>query len=394
MQYDFDRPIDRTGTISIKWSPELRTQMYKEREILPMGIADMDFPTAPAVAEAVGRRAAHPTYGYGYPSPDYLQASVDWQRRRNGWEIRPDWILYTPGVNLALVCAIEMYAAPGEGVIVQSPVYYPYFDYVRGTGRKLLLNPLRNREGRYEMDLEGLERLAAAPDTRLLILCSPHNPVGRVWSRAELEQVGAICLRHGVMVAVDEIHADLTLPPHRFVPYATVSEAMAQHCIVCTSPSKSFNLAGLLVSDIIIPNDTIRAAFAAKLAPYYLWPGNFGAVAQIAAYNEGEAWLDALRAYLADNARYIADFLADRLPQVRYRIPEGTYLAWLDFRALGLTPEALWERMLHRARVATDNGVLFGPAGEGDGFQRLNFACPRSQLTEALTRIAGAFASR
>ena len=202
--------------------------------------------------------------------------------------------------------------------------------------------------------------------------------------------MGRICLDHGVMLAVDEIHADLVLPPNRHIPFASLSPELAQHCIICTSPSKTFNLAGLLVSDIIIPSDEIRAAFRKKMAPYYLWPGNFGTAAQIAAYTEGGPWLDQLLDYLAGNARYIADFLAQNLPRVKYRVPEATYLAWLDCRDLGLTPEALWDRMLHRAKVAPDNGVLFGPQGEGDGFLRLNFACPRAQLQEALTRMAGA----
>ena len=261
---------------------------------------------------------------------------------------------------------------------------------MNGTGRKLVLNPLVNREGRYEMNFAQLEELAADPGTKLMILCSPHNPVGRAWTREELERVGRICLDHGVMLAVDEIHGDLVLPPHRHIPFAALSPELAEHCIICTSPSKTFNLAGLLVSDIIIPSDEIRSAFRKKMAPYYLWPGNFGTAAQIAAYTQGGPWLDQLLEYLAGNARYIAGFLAQNLPRVKYRVPEATYLAWLDCRDLGLSPEALWDRVLHQAKVAPDNGVLFGPQGEGDGFLRLNFACPRAQLQEALTRMAGA----
>ena len=228
MQYDFDRPIDRTRDISIKWSPQLRREMYGEADVLPMGIADMDFPTAPAVARAVQARAAHETYGYGYLAPEFLDACVRWQRERHGWDIRPDWIVYTPGVNMALVCALEMYTQPGEGVIIQSPVYYPYYDYVNGTGRRLVLNPLVNREGYYEMDFARLEELAADPHNKLMLLCSPHNPVGRAWTRAELERVGRICLEHDVMLAVDEIHADLVLPPNRHVPFASLSPGRAR----------------------------------------------------------------------------------------------------------------------------------------------------------------------
>ena len=389
MEYNFDRPIDRTREISIKWSPQLRRQMFGADDVIPMGIADMDFETAPAVAQAIWRRAEHGTYGYAYPSPDYLQACVDWQKRRNGWDIRPDWVLYTPGVNMALVCGIELYTQPGDRVIVQSPVYYPYYDYIRRTGREIAFDPLVEREGRYEMDFGALERLARDPRTKFMILCSPHNPVGRCWTREELERVGRICLEHGVMLAVDEIHGDLILDG-QFVAYGTLEEELVQRCIICTSPSKTFNLAGLLVSDIIIPNDQIRAAFQEKLAPYYLWPGNFGAAAQIAAYDQGEDWLEQLLVYLRGNAQYIGEFIAQRMPRVKYRPPEATYLAWLDFRDCGMDRAQLWDFMCHKARVATDDGAKFGPNGEGDGFQRLNFACPRQQLTQALERIAQA----
>lgn len=387
MKYNFDRPIDRTREISIKWSPQLRRQMFGAGDVIPMGIADMDFETAPAVAQAIQRRAEHRTYGYAYPSPEYLQACVDWQKRRNGWDIRPDWILYTPGVNMALVCGIELYTQPGDRVIVRSPVYYPYYDYIRRTGREVAFNPLVEREGRYEMDFDGLEHLAKDPRTKFMILCSPHNPVGRCWTRQELERVGRICLEHGVMLAVDEIHGDLILNG-QFVAYGTLEEELVQRCIICTSPSKTFNLAGLLVSDIIIPNDQIRADFQEKLAPYYLWPGSFGAAAQIAAYEQGEDWLEQLLAYLRGNAQYIGEFIAERMPRVKYRPPEATYLAWLDFRDYGMDREQLWDFMCHKAWVATDDGPKFGPNGEGDGFQRLNFACPRQQLTKALERIA------
>ena len=389
MEYNFDRPIDRTREISIKWSPQLRRQMFGADDVIPMGIADMDFETAPAVAQAIRRRAEHGTYGYAYPSPDYLQACVDWQKRRNGWDIRPDWVLYTPGVNMALVCGIELYTQPGDRVIVQSPVYYPYYDYIRRTGREIAFAPLVEREGRYEMDFGALERLARDPRTKFMILCSPHNPVGRCWTREELERVGRICLEHGVMLAVDEIHGDLILDG-QFVAYGTLEEELVQRCIICTSPSKTFNLAGLLVSDIIIPNDQIRAAFQEKLAPYYLWPGNFGAAAQIAAYDQGEDWLEQLLVYLRGNAQNIGEFIAQRMPRVKYRPPEATYLAWLDFRDYGMDQAQLWDFMCHKARVATDDGAKFGPNGEGDGFQRLNFACPRQQLTQALERIAQA----
>ena len=394
MEFNFDERIDRSETISIKWSASQWEKMYGERDVIPMGIADMDLKTAPCVSQAIRRRAAHETYGYGFASEEFLASCAGWQRRRHGWAVSPDWITYTPGVNMALVCAVEMFTRPGDGVIIQTPVYYPYFDYVRGTGRYIAANPLVNRGGRYEMDFDGLEALAKKPDVKLMLLCSPHNPVGRVWTREELVRVGRICIDNGVMLAVDEIHADLVFAPHRHTPFASISEEFAHSCIVCTSPSKTFNLAGLLVSDIIIPDEKIRKAFQEKMAPYYLWPGNFGAAAQIAAYTQGEQWLDALLGFLEGNAGYIEAFTAEHMPAVRYRRPEGTYLAWLDFRALGMKDDELWRFMLHEAKVATDNGVMFGTNGEGRGFQRLNFACPRPQLQSAMERICTALNGR
>lgn len=391
MKYNFDHMIDRTQAVSIKWAPDQRMRMYGTTDVIPMGIADMDYKVAPVITQAVQERAAHGTYGYSYATEEYLMACVNWQKRRNNWDIRPDWIIYTPGINMALVCAIEMYAQKEDNVIIQSPVYYPYYDYVTKTGRNVVLNPLVNADGHYEINFQELETLAKDPRTKIMLLCSPHNPVGRVWTRGELERTGRVCIDNGVMIAVDEIHSDLVYAPNRHIPFAAVSEEFAQHCIICTSPSKTFNLAGLLVSDVIIPNDQIRAGFRQKMAPYYLWPGNFGTVAQIAAYNQGEDWLEELLVYLQGNARFMADFLAARLPQVKFCMPEATYLAWLDFRAFGLDKEALWNRMLHKARVATDNGPMFGLKGEGDGFQRLNFACSRARLEEALNRIADAF---
>lgn len=391
MKYNFDDMIDRTKTISIKWAPEQVAKLYGETDIIPMGIADMDYKVSPAIAKAVRERACHETYGYSYAAPEYLQACVDWQKRRNGWDIRPEWIIYTPGVNMALVCALEMYTNPGDDVIIQSPVYYPYYDYVKKTGRNIALNPLVNHDGYYEINFEELELLARDPKTKLMLLCSPHNPVGRVWTREELERIGRICIDNGVMLAVDEIHSDLVYAPNRHIPFASISQEFAEHCIICTSPSKTFNLAGLLVSDIIIPSDKIRAAFQLKMDPFYLWPGSFGSAAQIAAYNESEDWLEELLIYLKGNADYLSQFIASRMPSVNYRVPEATYLAWLDFRALRLTDEELWNCMIHKAKVGTDNGPMFGLSGEGSGFQRLNFACSRARLTEALERIAAAF---
>lgn len=390
MKYDFDTMIDRSEVTSIKWSGDQIKAMFGEKDVIPMGIADMDFKVAPAISEAVQKRAAHETYGYGYASDAYLDACVNWQLRRNNWKVEKDWIFFTPGVNMGLVCAIEMYTNPGDNVIIQSPVYYPYYDYVTKLDRTVALNPLVNDAGYYSINFEELESLASDPKSKIMLLCNPHNPVGRVWTREELERIGRICIDNNVMIAVDEIHSDLIMPGYKHIPFASISKEFAHHCIVCTSPSKTFNLAGLLVSDIIVPDTDIRAAFRRKLEPYYLWPGCFGETAQIAAYDHSEDWLEELIEYLSGNAVFLADFISRRMPGVRFRIPEATYLAWLDFRELGMTTEELWDFMIHKAHVATDNGAIFGLNGEGDGFQRLNFACSRERLTEALTRIADA----
>ena len=310
--------------------------------------------------------------------------------RRNHWDIKKEWITYTPGLNLPLVFAIELFTDPGDNVIIQSPVYYPYYDYVNKTGRHIVYNALVNKDGYYEMNFEQLEMQAKDPKTKLILVCSPQNPSGRLWTKEELTRMGNICIDNGVKVVVDEIHSDLILTDREFVSFATISDKFAQNSIICTSPSKSFNVAGLLVSDIIIPNDEMRAAFQEKMQPYYLWPGAFGAVAQIAAYNESEEWLEELKEYLRGNAQFIADFIQKRMPKVKYRIPEATYLGWLDFRAYGMTDQELWDFMCHKAKVATDDGPKFGPNGEAGGFQRINFSCPRAQLEEALNRIAEA----
>ena len=390
MKYDFDSCIDRTKVMSIKWSSKLRQEMYGESDVIPLGIADMDFKAAPAVAKAIQDRAAHENYGYGYLADEFLMACVNWQKRRNHWDIKKEWITYTPGLNLPLVFAIELFTDPGDNVIIQSPVYYPYYDYVNKTGRHIVYNALVNKDGYYEMNFEQLEMQAKDPKTKLILVCSPQNPSVRLWTKEELTRMGNICIDNGVKVVVDEIHSDLILTDREFVSFATISDKFAQNSIICTSPSKSFNVAGLLVSDIIIPNDEMRAAFQEKMQPYYLWPGAFGAVAQIAAYNESEEWLEELKEYLRGNAQFIADFIQKRMPKVKYRIPEATYLGWLDFRAYGMTDQELWDFMCHKAKVATDDGPKFGPNGEAGGFQRINFSCPRAQLEEALNRIAEA----
>lgn len=390
MQYDFETLTDRRGAGAAKWDMMYAKKKNVGEGIVPLSVADMEFSIAPEIRAALAAYVQEQIPGYAAAPEGFAESVCAFLRRRHGIEAAPEELIQTPGVVYALPRAIRALTEAGDGVILFTPVYYPFYRAVRHAGREIRSCPLRYENGRYSIDFDLFERLAAEERTTALLLCSPHNPVGRAWTKEELERIGRICIDNGVMIAVDEIHSDLVYAPHKHIPFAAISEEFAQHSIICTSPSKTFNLAGLLVSDIIIPSDSIRAAFREKMEPYYLWPGNFGSVAQIAAYNESEDWLEELLAYLKGNAEFLAEFLAQRMPQVKYQIPEATYLAWLDFRALGLSNEELWDLMIHKAKVATDNGPMFGLHGEGDGFQRLNFACSRARLTEALNRIADA----
>lgn len=391
--FDFDAEIDRSGTHAIKWEVVKRGDRFvpvdrhtNEPRLLPMWVADMDFRCPPAVVEALTARAQHGIYGYTWPDDSYRQAIVDWLARRQGWIIERDWILSTPGVVPALNLLVQTFVQPGQRVIVQPPVYYPFYTAVTNNQAELVRNPLRCEAGRYEIDFDGLAELVRQPDVVMLILCSPHNPVGRVWTADELRRLGELCTANDVLVVADEIHGDLIYPGQRFTPYGTLAPALAENAVICTAPSKTFNLAGLATSNIIIPNAALRARFERTLMRAGLHGGNtFGITALEAAYAHGDAWLDALLTYIAENYRYLRDFLAEHLPQIKVIEPQGTYLVWLDCRGLGLEQAALEQLMLDEARVFLDEGYIFGD--EGAGFERINIACPRALLAEALARI-------
>ncbi|NMP21730.1 MalY/PatB family protein [Sulfobacillus harzensis] len=387
-QYNFDEIIDRRGTDSVKWSKKHLREYFGDEDVLPLWIADMDFRVAQPIVEALTTRAQHGVFGYGYKSDEFLQAAVNWQRRRNGWEIAKEWILFTPGVIPALNVIVETFSRPGDSVIIQCPVYYPFANIITDSGRRVADNPLIHTDGKYEMNFADLERLARDSRTKLMFLCSPHNPVGRVWTAEELQRVGEICGQNDVLVVSDEIHSDLIYPPHRHIPFGKIAEDCQANAIVCTSPSKTFNLAGLHISDIIVPNDKVRTELAHRLTAVDGDPGSFGSVAQIAAYNGGEEWLAQLISYLEENLDFIEGFLKERMPRVTMTRPQATYLAWLDFSDYGLTERELQQLMRRKAKVALDDGYIFGAGGEP--FQRINFACPRSTLREALERIQNA----
>lgn len=380
---DFDAVLERRDTGCAKWS--FNERLFGAADVISMWVADMDFPSPPPVVEAIRRRAEHPIYGYPMRSPAFYEPLVDWLRSRHGWETDRAWFVHSPGVVPALGLAVLAYTQPGDKVIIQPPVYYPFFNVVKNNGRQVVENPLVVQDGVYRMDLAALDRLIDAR-TKLLILCSPHNPVGRVWTRSELAALGDLCLKRNITVISDEIHSDLVFPWARHTPLASLSPELAQITATCFAPSKTFNLAGLATSAVVIPNPRLRQSFTTVVENLGLQLGNvFGQVGLEAAYRYGAEWLAGLMAYLEGNLDYLTEFLARRLPQIKPNRPEGTYLAWLDCRALGLDRAALKDLFLKQARVALDDGPIFGTGGEG--FQRLNFACPRATLDAALRRI-------
>ena len=384
MNHNFDTLVNRKNTDCIKY--DCATEFGVPEDALPMWVADMDFPAPVPVLDALRRKVDHGIFGYPAVKPDYGQAVTGWFARRFGWEARPEWMLRTPGVVFALSMAVRAYTRPGDAVLIQPPVYHPFFTVIENNRRRVVESPLILRDGRYEMDFDGLEQAVIQNNVRLMLLCSPHNPTGRVWTAAELRTLGDICLRHGVIVASDEIHCDFTFPGHPHTPFVKAAPDMAARSVVCTAPSKTFNLAGLQASNIFIPDADLRRRFSAELEACGLdGPNALGLEACKAAYTHGDAWLDALLVYLRGNVDYMKDFLERELPELRLIEPEGTYLAWVDFSALGLDPNALHDLVANRARLWLDDGRIFGRQGEP--FQRFVLACPRLIVEEGLRRL-------
>lgn len=385
MKYNFDEIIDRRGTDSIKWSKKHLKENFGEEESIPMWIADMDFKVAEPIIEALTERVRHGIFGYGHKTDEFLEAVVNWNKKRNRWDIEKEWILFTPGIIPALNFIVETFCNPGDKVIIQSPVYFPFANIITNNGCHIANNPLILNNGKYEMNFCELERIAQDSRTKLMFLCSPHNPVGRVWTAEELQRLGEICIKNDVLIVSDEIHSDLIYQPNHHIPFGKISEEFKMNSIVCTSPSKTFNLAGLQISNIIIPNEKLRKELNHKLATINIDPGSFASVAQTAAYNKGEEWLEALIIYLQDNLHFIDKFLKERIPRVKLIKPEGTYLAWLDFSNFNFTNIELQQLMQTKAKIALNDGYIFGAGGEH--FQRINFACPRTILEKALKNI-------
>lgn len=383
MGFNLDKITDRGNTNSVKWN--FNKEMLGVEDVLPMWVADMDFPVPEAVTKAIIKRAEHPIYGYSSPDDRYYNAIINWMKRRHDWDIKREWIVFTPGIVPAINWMIQTYSKPGDKIILQQPVYYPFANAVKNNGREIINNPLKYVDGQYYMDFEDLEKKIDSR-VRMLILCSPHNPVGRVWTSEELQRLGEICIKNNILIVSDEIHSDLIYKGHKHTPFASISDEFQQNCIVCNAPSKTFNIAGLQASNIIIPNNKLREKFIITLENNSIMaPNTFAIVALQAAYDEGEEWLDNVVDYIQDNFAYLNKFIQERMPGVKVVKPEGTYLVWMDFRYLGMNTAELKDFMLNKAKVGFDEGYIFGPGGEG--FERINIACPRGILKEGLERI-------
>lgn len=382
-QFVFDTILERKNTASWKW--DKLEAVFGTNDLLPMWIADMDFAAPPEVAKAVRERAAHPIYGYATFPPSFYQAITGWLMRRHGWQTSKEWISVTPGVVPAIHIAVQAFTNPGDEIIIQPPVYPPFFRSIRENQRQIIENPLKYENGRYEIDFADLER-KINPSVKMLLLCSPHNPVGRVWQAEELRKLTELCIKNDILIVSDEIHSDLIFKGRKHIPLASLSPEIAERTITCIAPSKTFNLAGLYTSATLISNPDLKRRFDKVLEVAAIGEGNvFGIAACEAAYTYGDAWLEALLEYLAQNAKYLTDFIGERLPQIKICQPEATYLGWLDFRELGLAPAELRDFLIRKAKVALNDGAAFGSAGEG--FARINFGCPRSLLQEGLERI-------
>lgn len=384
MEYNFDQVINRWNTSCEKY--DMITEKGYPQDMIPLWVADMDFAAPDCVKDAMRQVVDRGIFGYSHCMDGYFKAVEGWFSRRYGWQIQGSWIIHTPGVVTALSAAVRVVTQPGDAVLIQPPVYHQFFNVINRNGRRVVENPLKYENGGYTMDFADMEQKIRDNGIKLFILCSPHNPTCRVWSPEELRQVGAICKKYGVTVMADEIYCDFFSPGFHHTPFAVACPEMVEHLIVSTSPSKSFNTAGLQISNIIVPGDELRARFQTEIGIVGYNNCNYmGLTACQAAYEQGEAWLEACKAYIWENTQYVMDFIAKRLPGIHVIEPQGTYLLWLDCSGLGLTAEALEELMLVKAHIWPDIGTKFG---EKTGqFIRLALACPRSVLQEAMERL-------
>jgi cystathionine beta-lyase len=383
-QKDFDRIINRVGTESIKWDG--RERVFGKADVIPLWVADMDFETPEFIRKRIALRLEHPILGYTYRGSAFAGSFAGWVRRRLNWEIDPSWVTFMPGVVAAVSVAVLAYTLPDDEVIIQPPVYHPFYFCVEGHGRKLILNHLIHRDGRFAFDLD-LLRSQITPRTRMLILSSPHNPGGTVWTPEELSGLVAVCKEHDIRIVSDEIHSDLVFTPNIHTPLLKVAEGFEHRILVTMAPSKTFNLAAMSTSIVVIPDKGERKKYEDLVHTLHIGMGNvFGIEALQAAYEEGDQWLDQLLVYLKGNREFIFDFLRSELPEVEMMVPEATYMTWLDFSKYGMAQKELNQFLIEKAGLGLNNGVQFGEGG--NGFMRLNFGCPRSILEQAMKQLS------
>ena len=388
MNYDFDTVVNRKNTNAIKY--DLAKKRGKPEDAVSLWVADMDFPTAPCIQKAVAEKASHGIWGYSRPDNRYYDALKKWYKERHNFEVQNEWVENTPGVCFALATAVKAFTKEGESVLIQKPVYYPFFNIINSLQRKVVNSSLILKNNHYEIDFDDFERKIVQENVKMFILCSPHNPGGRVWTKQELQKISEICLAHNVLVVSDEIHSDITFGSNVHTVYGSLSEQALKNSIICTAPSKSFNLAGLQFSNIFIADEKLRKAFSKELDKTgYDEPSVFGIVAATAAYSEGADWFDSVKSYIWENILFAKKYIEENASQIKVLVPEGTYLLWLDFSETGLSDSEINDRVLNKAKVWLDSGSMFGK--EGEKFQRINCATPRIILEDALKRICSHF---
>ncbi len=383
--YDFDTPIERRNTDSLKY--DFATRRGKPADVLPLWVADMDFKTSDKILEAIHRRVDHGIFGYTESGDSYFEAVAEWMKNRHGWPVKQSWLVNTPVVVFAIAMAVKAYTQKGDAVLIQQPVYYPFTEVIEDNERRMVSNDLvLGDDGKYCIDFDDFERKIVDEKIKLFLLCSPHNPTGRVWTRDELLQIADICLKHHVIVVSDEIHEDFVYGANRHTVFATLREELNDITITATSPAKTFNLAGLQISNIFIPNGKLRKSFKKQIdAAGYSQLNTIGLTACEAAYRYGGDWYEAALEYIQENIAFMGEYLSEKLPQLKMIEPEGTYLVWVDFRKLGLSEDELEELIVKMAKLWLDAGAVFGKAGEG--FERFNVACPRAVLEKALEQL-------
>ena len=387
MKFDFDKVVDRHGTKCLKY--DFAKERGRSDDMLPLWVADMDFPTAPGIQKSLSDAVAHGIYGYSEGKEDYFQAAAGWYEKHFGWKVEKEWLIKTPGVVFALAMAVKAYTKEGDAVLLQQPVYYPFSEVIKNDGRRLVNCQLRYENNHYSIDFEKMEKMIREEGVKALIFCNPHNPVGRVWTREELERVAQVCLKYNVIWMVDEMHCDFIFPGHTFTSCMNLDEKYRQILALYSSPGKTFNVAGFQPANIIIPNEELRKKYQwANTQAAYSQGSLMGQLAVKVCYTKGAEWVDELVQYIYENVKYMSKFVKENFPKAKMVEPEGTYLVWVDFSGYGFSNEELEHLMLEEAKLWLDSGIIFGP--ETAQFERFNVACPRVTLEQALTQLKDA----